>query len=93
MVGAIYMLRAIRSTLHGPLPEQWSQVRDASNSWRRLPFVLLLAGLITFGFFPGLLVNKIRPTVDELVARYAISAGTSVVAPHPMVSQSTLRAP
>jgi NADH-quinone oxidoreductase subunit M len=52
VIGAVYMLRAVRNILHGPLPEQWAAIADAANPWRKLPFVLLLANLILFGCFP-----------------------------------------
>ena len=74
IVGAVYMLRAVRSMLHGPLPEQWTRLSDASDFWRRLPFALLLAGLLTFGFFPGLLTDKLTPTVTDLVAGFSVPA-------------------
>jgi len=77
IVGAVYMLRAIRAMLQGPLPERWSQISDASNPWRRLPFGILLAGLLTFGFFPRLLTDKLAPSVAEIVARYSGSAAVS----------------
>ena len=61
IVGAVYMLRAVRVLLHGPLPEKWTQLADAPNLWRKSPFVLLLAALLVFGFFPALLTDKIQP--------------------------------
>jgi NADH-quinone oxidoreductase subunit M len=67
IIGAVYMLRAIRSMLHGPLREEWANVSDAAL-WRKTPFALLLAGLLVFGFFPRLLTDKIRPSADEIVS-------------------------
>src|SRR5262249_48999641 len=78
IVGAVYMLRAIRAMLQGPLPEHWSQISDASNPWRRLPFAILLAGLLTFGFFPRLLTDKLAPSVTDIVARFSVSATAAV---------------
>jgi NADH:ubiquinone oxidoreductase subunit 4 (subunit M) len=66
LVGAIYALRAVRHILHGPLPEQWIGVPDA-NWWRKLPFALLLASLLTFGVCPQLLVAKIEPGVHRIL--------------------------
>src|ERR1039457_1753955 len=37
VIGGIYMTRAIRNILHGPLPEKWNSLSDASNAWRKLP--------------------------------------------------------
>jgi NADH-quinone oxidoreductase subunit M len=67
VIGAIYMLRAVRSILHGELSERFSDVQDASL-WRRVPFALLLGGLLLFGCFPGLLVNKIKPSAETIVS-------------------------
>ena len=64
IIGAVYMLRAIRALLHGPLPDQWTSVADA-YFWRKVPFILLLASLLVFGCFPRLLTDKIEPSVKE----------------------------
>jgi len=67
VVGAIYMLRAVRNILHGPLPENLPALQDA-KLWRKLPFALLIAGLILFGVAPRLLTKKIEPAAKEIVA-------------------------
>jgi NADH-quinone oxidoreductase subunit M len=67
MIGAIYMLRAVRAMLHGPLNEQWVAIADAAPLWRKVPMVILLACLFTFGCFPRLLTDKIQPSVQESV--------------------------
>ena len=60
------MLRAVRNILHGPVAEKCESVTDA-NSWRQLPFVLLLVALFVFGFFPKVLTEKIRPGAALIV--------------------------
>jgi NADH-quinone oxidoreductase subunit M len=76
IIGAIYMLRAMRKILHGPLApewsipsnplaEEWDKIRDA-NAWRKVPFVLLLAALLIFGCFPRLLTDKIKPNAADI---------------------------
>jgi NADH-quinone oxidoreductase subunit M len=67
LIGALYMLRAMRHVLHGPLPEKWSGISDASNVWRKLPYALLLASLLVLGCFPRLLTEKITPDVEKIV--------------------------
>jgi hypothetical protein len=67
IIGAVYMLRAIRGMLHGPLPNQWATVADAPHLWRKAPFILLLASLLVFGCVPKLLTDKIQPSVSEKV--------------------------
>ena len=99
IVGAVYMLRAIRSMLQGPLPERWTRICDASDFWRRLPFGLLLAGLLIFGFFPRLLTDKLTPTVTDLVARFSVAplaaAGprAPAVVARDVIADSRTRAP
>jgi NADH-quinone oxidoreductase subunit M len=66
IIGAVYMLRAVRAALHGSMPEKWSNVSDA-NPWRKLPFAILLASLLVFGFFPKLLTEKITPVTEQVV--------------------------
>jgi NADH:ubiquinone oxidoreductase subunit 4 (subunit M) len=101
MIGALYMLRAMRNVLHGPMPEKWSGIADASNVWRKLPYALLLASLLVFGCFPRLLTEKITPdaekivkmateNVGELVAGDASSRGRESAPSNQPASQSRL---
>jgi NADH-quinone oxidoreductase subunit M len=79
MIGAIYMLRAVRNILHGPPKEEWAGVTDASHPWRKAPFVMLLAALLIFGCLPRLLTDKIRDGVEPVVSAAnsrAIAAGS-----------------
>ena len=66
IIGAVYMLRAVRSVLHGELAPKFADIPDA-GAWRKVPFVLLLGALLTFGIFPGLLANKIKPAAERIV--------------------------
>jgi NADH-quinone oxidoreductase subunit M len=66
IIGAIYMLRAVRNILHGPMLAEWNEVSDA-NAWRKVPFIILLASLLIFGCFPGLLTNKAKISAQEIV--------------------------
>lgn len=70
VIGGIYMTRAIRTVLHGPLPAKWNGLADASNLWRKLPYALLLASLFVFGFWPGLLTEKINPDAGKVLSGY-----------------------
>src|SRR5262249_33298128 len=69
LIGSIYMLRAMRYILQGPLPEKWNEIADAPHFWRKLPFALLLAGLLIFGCFPRLLTDKISPSVASVLGQ------------------------
>jgi NADH-quinone oxidoreductase subunit M len=73
VIGAIYMMRAIRDVLHGePLP-RWATVKDA-GLLEKVPYVLLLGALLVFGFFPRLLTDRITPVAQAIVPREAAPA-------------------
>jgi NADH-quinone oxidoreductase subunit M len=76
IIGAVYMLRMARTVLHGPPPEKWAGLADA-NLWRKLPYVLLLASLMVFGFFPKLLTNKVEPVTAQIVKQVKAEAPAS----------------
>jgi len=67
IIGAVYMLRAVRAILHGPLNQQWANLEDAPNLWRKAPYLLLVAALLLFGCFPRLLTEKITPSAKILL--------------------------
>jgi NADH-quinone oxidoreductase subunit M len=67
IIGAIYLLRAVRTILQGPVNEKWNNISDAGSAWRKAPFVILVSCLIIFGCFPRLLTDKIQPRAQEIV--------------------------
>ena len=77
IIGAVYMTRAVRNILHGPLPEKWANLADATSLWRKVPYALLLASLLVFGFFPRLLTEQIVPDAQKIVSM--ATAKTEVV--------------
>jgi NADH-quinone oxidoreductase subunit M len=66
IIGAIYMLRAVRNILHAELSPRWAHVTDA-HLWRKLPYALLIASLLVFGCFPRLLTDKLHDPVQAIV--------------------------
>jgi NADH-quinone oxidoreductase subunit M len=79
IVGAIYMLRAVRNVLQGPIPAEWVDLKDASNAWVKAPFVVLLACLIFFGCFPRTLTDRITPRAQEIVDQVTVGIGAGIV--------------
>ncbi|MBO12747.1 MAG: proton-translocating NADH-quinone oxidoreductase subunit M [Planctomycetaceae bacterium] len=67
VIGAVYMLRAVRNVLHGPECELESTPKDASGFCAKLPYALLLAALLLFGFWPRLLTDKISASAQKIV--------------------------
>jgi len=78
VIGGIYMLRAVRAVLHGPMAPDAIKWVDAVNAWRRAPFLILLGALLCFGCFPALLTKKIETPVAEIVTR---ANGSSALTP------------
>jgi NADH-quinone oxidoreductase subunit M len=86
VIGGIYMTRAVRKILHGPVSEKLAGLADAARVWRQLPYALLLACLILFGIWPRLLTEKIVPDarlVSERVAAPAVVVSASPAMPPP----------
>ena len=59
VIGAVYMLRAIRNLLHGEPEEDTPKTEDITH-WKKLPYALLIGMLLLFGFYPKLLTEKIN---------------------------------
>ena len=77
VIGAVYMLRAIRHIFQGPLPEKWMAVAEDTWPLRKVPYLVLLVSLLTFGFFPQLLAGKIQPSVSRVLAVPPVVAPSS----------------
>jgi NADH-quinone oxidoreductase subunit M len=73
VIGAVYMTRAIRGVLHGPLPDKWMAVVESTWPLRKVPYLVLLTSLMVFGFFPGLLVDKIKPAVARILPAQSVA--------------------
>jgi NADH-quinone oxidoreductase subunit M len=69
VIGAVYMLRAIRAIVHGPVVETQTQLKfvDAVSLWRKTPFALLIISLLIFGICPSLLTDKIKPAAESIL--------------------------
>ncbi len=78
VIGAVYMLRAVRKMLHGPLPVKWMAVTEPSWPLDKTPYLLLLTCLLLFGFFPHWLTDKIKPAAEKIVENVARPASRSV---------------
>jgi len=72
VIAGVYMLRAIRDIWHGD--KEWAGISDALTFWRKLPYGLLLAGLILFGCFPRLLTDNIKASVAPVVRMVGVEA-------------------
>ncbi len=71
VIGAVYMLRTIRTLLHGIKGHDTPETEDIAK-WQRLPYALLITVLLLFGFYPRLIADKINQS--EATFKQAASA-------------------
>jgi NADH:ubiquinone oxidoreductase subunit 4 (subunit M) len=57
----------VRQSFFGPFDEKWSMLKDATTPLKKFPYVLLLAGLMVVGFWPRILTDIIRNTVQTTI--------------------------
>lgn len=93
VMGAVYMLRAIRSILHGPVSTLGEKLMDATTWWKKLPFALLILGLLVFGIWPRLLTDKIKPSAEEVVAMATMGQPTIKPVPPPIKARIKAKRP
>jgi NADH-quinone oxidoreductase subunit M len=92
VIAAIYMLRAVRDVLHGPLPVGMESVSDAQGWPRKLPFALLFLTLLFFGIWPRALTEKIQPAAQRIV-ELATAGRPAPVTPGRTVAQASAATP
>lgn len=66
VIGAVYMLRAVRDVCFGVLPAKWQKLGDA-NLPAKFPYLVLLGTLIWAGVYPRELVDTIKPAAIAVV--------------------------
>ena len=71
VVTATYLLGAVRTSFFGPFDEKWSMLKDAVSFRQKFPYALLLAVLLAVGFWPRLLTDIIKRSVEPMVSRLA----------------------
>ena len=59
MFTAAYVLRVLGQAMFGPRNPRWEELVDV-GPWGAVPRVILIATLLTFGFYPRLLLEMIR---------------------------------
>jgi NADH-quinone oxidoreductase subunit M len=83
VLGATYMLRALRTSFYGE--PRGPAVADPA--WpRRVPMGVLLAVLLLFGFFPGLLARPIQRAVAPICQLIPAAQAAPGGAGHPQLS-------
>lgn len=79
VVTATYLLWAVRTSFFGPFDEKWNMLKDATSLKQKFPYALLIAILLTVGFWPRLLTDIIRPSVAKQVLSKTVEPKTAMV--------------
>ncbi len=88
VIGAVYMLRAIRNMLQGPLPDKWMAVSESNWPLRKIPYLVLLVSLLVFGFFPQLLSTRITDSVSRMLPAMSVNQPVVVRAASPQLADA-----
>ena len=68
VVTAGYMLKTVRATMQGPLNPSGKSLKDASGI-QKLPYALLLAGLLAVGLLPSIILPTIETGTRPILER------------------------
>ena len=66
VITAFYMLRGVRTGFFGPLNPKWNLLKDATH-FEKIPYLILLAGLMIVGCWPRLLLDVISSSTPAVL--------------------------
>ena len=66
VITAFYMLRAIRTGFFGPPNPRWAALQDATP-FERIPYLILISGLVAVGCWPRLLTELIGASTGSVL--------------------------
>jgi NADH-quinone oxidoreductase subunit M len=79
VVTGVYLLRAVKDAWFGELPERWKNLRDQKTLGERAPYVMLVAVLLLFGFWPQPMLDVVHQGAAPLVQRLDEARGSDAV--------------
>ncbi len=68
MITGVYLLRTVKSAFFGQMPARWESLEDARTPFQKMPYALLVAVLLLFGFWPQPLLTIIDQGTKPIVA-------------------------
>ncbi|MFN0068565.1 MAG: NuoM family protein [Limisphaerales bacterium] len=84
IIAAVYMLRAVRGLLHGTEPDDLPVVADLRGLGAKLPYLILVAGLLAVGLWPRSVTDRaVRPAAQVIEAATRQPAARPVAAAEP----------
>lgn len=84
VITAVYMLRMVRGVFFGRLSEAYTHAYDARTPFSRLPYLVLITGLLVIGCWPNPLIRLIDTSARPFVKR--ISRPAEIQIAYPLLS-------
>ena len=60
VITGVYLLRAVKNVWYGDMPERWKHLKDAVTPVQKAPYIILIAVLLLFGFWPQPMIDVIH---------------------------------
>ena len=77
----------VKDAFLGRMPRRWEDLRDARTPFQKMPYALLIAVLLLFGFWPQPLLSVIEqgvtPIAQSLERAKSVADGAEKVAARP----------
>ncbi len=87
VITGVYLLRAVKSVWYVDMPSRWENLKDAVTPIQKTPYVVLIAVLVFFGFYPKAMLDTIEDGIRPVFLRIqdARDAGdTAAALPQPL---------
>jgi NADH:ubiquinone oxidoreductase subunit 4 (subunit M) len=78
VVTGVYLLRTVKDAFFGKMSARWEGLEDARTPLQKMPYALLVAVLLFFGFWPQPLLTVIRQGVEPIAGFVARERGEAV---------------
>ena len=76
VVTGVYMLRAVKNVWYGDMPDRWAKLQDAQTLVQKAPFLVLIAVLLFFGFYPQPMLDVIHQGAEPVFERVRAAGDT-----------------
>jgi NADH-quinone oxidoreductase subunit M len=77
VITGVYLLRAVKNVWYGDMPKRWEGLQDARTPLQKAPYVILVAALLLFGFYPQPMLDVIRQGARPIQARIQSGEGSA----------------
>ena len=69
VITGVYLLRAVKNVWYVDMPKRWEGLKDATTPMQKTPYVVLIAVLVFFGFYPKPMLDTVEQGVAPIFHR------------------------